>query len=53
MWEEIDGVVGSGCLPRMCDKPKLPYCDAVVQESLRLGNILPVAVPHKVSEDIY
>lgn len=53
MWKEIDNVVGCSRLPKMSDKPNLPYCEAVIHESLRLGNIVPYALPHKVSEDIY
>jgi hypothetical protein len=53
MWKEIDNVVGCSRLPKMSDKPNLPYCEAVIHESLRLGNIVPYSLPHKVSEDIY
>ncbi|CAC5395592.1 unnamed protein product [Mytilus coruscus] len=53
MWKEINEMVGSGRLPGLSDKPNLPYCEAVILESLRLGNIVPFSVPHTVSEDIY
>jgi cytochrome P450 len=52
MRKEIDDVVGFGRLPSMSDKPNLPYCEAVVQETLRLGNVVPFSLPHHVSEDI-
>ncbi|CAG2253589.1 unnamed protein product [Mytilus edulis] len=53
MWKEINENVGSGRLPSLSDKPNLPYCEAVILESLRLGNIVPFSLPHTVSEDIY
>lgn len=52
MRKEIDDVVGFGRFPSMSDKPNLPYCEAVVQETLRLGNVVPFSLPHHVSEDI-
>ena len=52
MWDEIDRVVGSGRYPSVADKPNLPYCEAVMFESLRLGNVLPFSVPHKATDDI-
>lgn len=53
MRQEIDDIVGHGRLPTMSDKHNLPYCEAVVIESLRLGNVVPFALPHNVSEDIH
>jgi cytochrome P450 len=53
MRKEIDEVVGSGRHPTMSDKPNLPYCEAVILETLRLGNIIPFSLPHNVSEDIH
>jgi cytochrome P450 len=52
MWKEIDNVVGVGRLPSLSDKPNLPYCEAVTLESLRLGNILPLSLPHLVTGDV-
>jgi hypothetical protein len=46
MWKEIDNVVGVGRLPSLSDRPNLPYCEAVILESLRLGNIIPLSLPH-------
>ena len=51
MHKEIEDVVGHGRLPNMSDKPKLPYSEAVVHETLRLGNIVPFGVPYYVTED--
>ncbi len=33
--EEIDRVIGSGRLPDLSDRPKLPYIDAILNEVLR------------------
>lgn len=38
--EEIDSVLG-GAMPRLDDRSKLPYTNAVVLESLRWENVLP------------
>jgi hypothetical protein len=43
MHKEIEDVVGHGRLPNMSDKPILPYSEAVVHETLRLGNIAKIA----------
>lgn len=51
MHQEIVDVVGHSRLPNMADKPCLPYCEAVILESLRLGNIVPFAIPYYVTED--
>lgn len=53
MEKEIEDVVGYGRLPSMSDKPNLPYCEAVMHESLRLGNVVPFSVPHHVTNDIF
>lgn len=53
MRQEIDDIVGTGRLPTMSDKHNLPYCEAVVVETFRLGNVVPFSLPHNVSEDIY
>ena len=52
MWKEIDNVVGVGRLPSLSDRPNLPYCEAVILESLRLGNIVPLSLPHLVTGDV-
>ncbi|KAL3417422.1 cytochrome P450 1A2 [Phlyctema vagabunda] len=51
--EEIDSVVGSDRLPTFADRANLPFVDYVVQETFRWHPVLPVGVPHKVSEDDY
>ena len=51
MRQEIETVVGSGRFPSMDDKPRLPYCEAVILEAQRLGNIVPNSLPHGVKYD--
>ena len=52
MFKEIQNVVGFGRLPSIHDKPEMPYCEAVINETLRIGNIVPLSVPHGTSEDV-
>lgn len=37
--DELDRVIGSDRLINLADKKELPYCNAVVNEIQRLGNI--------------
>ena len=53
MKKGIEDVVGYGRLPCLSDKPNLPYCEAVMHESLRLENIVPFSLPHHVTNDIF
>ncbi|XP_026209682.1 cytochrome P450 2K1-like [Anabas testudineus] len=49
--EELSRVVGSRQV-RVEDRKNLPYTDAVIHESQRLVNIVPMAIPHKTSRDV-
>uniref|UniRef100_A0A3Q3R0E9 Uncharacterized protein n=1 Tax=Monopterus albus TaxID=43700 RepID=A0A3Q3R0E9_MONAL len=49
--EELSRVVGSRRV-QVEDRKNLPYTDAVIHESQRLANILPMAIPHKTSRDV-
>ncbi|XP_043955921.1 cytochrome P450 2K1-like [Gambusia affinis] len=49
--EELTRVVGSREV-HVEDRKNLPYTDAVIHEIQRLGNITPMAVPHKTSRDV-
>ncbi|XP_038594164.1 cytochrome P450 2K1-like [Micropterus salmoides] len=49
--EELGRVVGSRQV-RVDDRKNLPYTDAVIHETQRLANIVPVALPHKTSCDV-
>ncbi|XP_052081635.1 cytochrome P450 2D4-like isoform X1 [Mytilus californianus] len=51
MRKEIEQVVGNSRLPQLSDKKDMPYCDAVVHEVLRLGNIVPFGSPYYAKDD--
>ena len=50
--QEIDDAAGRNRLPRLSDKPELPYTEAVLHEVQRIGSIIPLGVPHKCMEDV-
>ena len=52
MRQEIDKVIGPFRRPSMADKQNLPYCEAFITETQRLGNIAPIAIPHGVKYDV-
>ncbi|XP_030592158.1 cytochrome P450 2K1-like [Archocentrus centrarchus] len=49
--EELKQVVGSR---QVCvdDRKNLPYTDAVIHETQRLANIVPMSLPHQTSRDV-
>ena len=49
--EELSRVVGSRQI-RVEDRKNMPFTDAVIHESQRLANIVPLAIPHKTSRDV-
>ncbi|XP_070398849.1 cytochrome P450 2K1 [Nothobranchius furzeri] len=49
--EELSSVVGSREV-RIEDRKNLPYTDAVIHETQRLANIVPMALPHTTSKDV-
>ncbi|XP_022106606.1 cytochrome P450 2J6-like isoform X2 [Acanthaster planci] len=49
--KELDDVTSRNRLPRISDKPELPYTEAVLCEIQRMGTIVPLAVPHMTAED--
>ncbi|XP_074513316.1 cytochrome P450 2K1-like [Sebastes fasciatus] len=49
--EELSRVVGSRQV-KVEDRMNLPYTDAVIHETQRLANILPISIPHITSTDV-
>jgi cytochrome P450 len=49
--EELDRVVGPDRLPTLQDRDNLPFIDAIVKETFRWHPIVPMGVPHVVTED--
>ncbi|KAI5115728.1 hypothetical protein M0805_006792 [Coniferiporia weirii] len=49
--EELDRVIGKGCLPTMGDRPNLPYINAICKESSRWQPVTPLGVAHCATED--
>ncbi|XP_028300140.1 cytochrome P450 2J2-like isoform X1 [Gouania willdenowi] len=48
---EIDCTIGQSRLPTIADRPNLPYTDAVIHETQRMGNIVPFGFPKMASKD--
>ncbi|XP_041052611.1 cytochrome P450 2D26-like [Carcharodon carcharias] len=49
--EEIDRVVGKERKVALEDREELPYTNAVIHETQRLGNIVPISLPHQTYRD--
>lgn len=49
--EELDRVIRPNKLPTFADRAKLPYIEAVVNESLRWHPVAPMGIPHMCTED--
>ncbi|MBN3310513.1 CP2G1 protein, partial [Amia calva] len=49
---EIDSVVGGDRAPVMEDRQKLPLTEAVLSETQRLLDLVPLSVPHMATQDI-
>ncbi|XP_055513869.1 cytochrome P450 2D6-like isoform X1 [Leucoraja erinacea] len=49
--EEIDRVIGNGKKPKLEDREEMPFTNAVIHETQRLGNIGPISLPHQTYRD--
>lgn len=49
--QEIDTVVGGKRLPNYDDWNSLPYTEALLREVLRWRPVLPLGVPHAITDD--
>lgn len=48
---EIMSIVGANKLPKLSDRPKLKYTDAVISEVQRCANIAPLGIAHRAMTD--
>ncbi|XP_043574703.1 cytochrome P450 2J6-like isoform X1 [Chiloscyllium plagiosum] len=48
---EIDSVIGKERKPILEDREEMPYTNAVIHETQRLGNIVPNSLPHQTYRD--
>ncbi|KAL3884088.1 hypothetical protein ACJMK2_030310 [Sinanodonta woodiana] len=52
-FDEIQTVLGLKRFPSLDDRSHLPYCEATILETLRIAAVVPLAVPHASTRDVY
>ncbi|XP_060639581.2 cytochrome P450 2G1-like [Anolis sagrei] len=50
--QEIDDVIGSNRQPKVEDRIRMPYTEAVIHEIQRFGDVLPMNLPHAMTRTI-
>ncbi|XP_075043076.1 cytochrome P450 2C16-like isoform X2 [Mixophyes fleayi] len=50
--KEIDHVIGKNRAPCLDDRSSMPYMEAVIHEIQRFIDLIPMALPHKVIQDL-
>lgn len=53
IYNEISENIGLERPPSMQDRPRLRYLQAVILETLRIGNVVPLSLIHKSTEDAF
>ncbi|XP_045589883.1 cytochrome P450 2J6 [Procambarus clarkii] len=51
MQEELDQVVGRDNLPTLDHMDSVPYTTAAIYEVQRVGDLVPISIPHQTSQD--
>ncbi|KAJ5780204.1 hypothetical protein N7457_005364 [Penicillium paradoxum] len=49
--QELDAVLGPNQIPKLQDRERLPYMDALIKEVFRWHPVVPVSLPHTSIED--
>uniref|UniRef100_A0A183BJQ4 Unspecific monooxygenase n=1 Tax=Globodera pallida TaxID=36090 RepID=A0A183BJQ4_GLOPA len=52
LYAELDTAIGTDRLVSVADRPNLPYTNAVINETLRIANILPNNVLHALTREV-
>ncbi|XP_077980152.1 steroid 17-alpha-hydroxylase/17,20 lyase-like [Glandiceps talaboti] len=49
--DEIDNAIGRDRPCQLSDRSRLPYCEAVIHETMRIRTVAPIGVPHTTTCD--